>query len=134
MTIVNRDEGRGRALADLIAARTDASSTYLPWVPGVDLPPADIVINATSAGFGDQAHVIPDVDLDSLMPGAVVADVVVSPPNTRWLQEARARGCTTLDGMGMLVNQAIIAIRLWTGQDVSPAAMRAELEEIFGVD
>ena len=132
ITIVNRDAGRGQALADLISERTPATGTYLPWTPGIALPPAGIVINATSVGFAPQTEAIPDVDLDSLMPGSVVADVVVSPPNTRWLQEARARGCTTLDGMGMLVNQALIGIRLWTGRELSGAAMRAELEQIFG--
>lgn len=132
ITIVNRNLDRGSDLAALITERTPATGAYLEWIPGMDLPPAGIVINATSVGFGSQDGVLPDVNLDSLTPGSVVADVVVSPPNTRWLQEARARGCTTLDGMGMLVNQAIIGVKLWTGRDVSRAAMRAELEVIFG--
>ncbi len=131
ITIVNRTIERGADLAALISASTPADGVFLEWIPGMALPPAGIVINATSIGFGSQDHAIPDVNLDSLMPGCVVADVVVSPPNTRWLQEARARGCTTLDGMGMLVNQALIGVKLWTGREVSGDAMRAELEAIF---
>ena len=131
ITIVNRTVERGQDLATLIDTRTPATGQFLPWTPGIALPPAGIVINATSIGFAPQTDVIPDVDLGSLQPGSVVADVVVNPPNTRWLQEARARGCTTLDGMGMLVNQALIGVKLWTGREVSGAAMRAELEDIF---
>ncbi len=61
----------------------------------------------------------------------VVADVVANPPRTRFLAAAEERGCTTLDGLGMLVNQALIAVRLWTGQDVSGPVMRGVLEELF---
>ena len=47
------------------------------------------------------------------------ADVVANPPRTGFLKAAEARQCVTLDGLGMLVNQALIAVRLWTGEDVS---------------
>ena len=45
----------------------------------------------------------------------VVADVIPNPPRTRLIREASALGCTTLDGIGMLVEQGVVAIRLWTG-------------------
>ncbi len=63
----------------------------------------------------------------------VVADVVVNPPDTNFLKAAAAQGCTTLDGLGMLVNQALINARLWTGQDLSGPVMRGLLEEIFEI-
>ena len=44
---------------------------------------------------------------------------------------AAARGCTTIDGLGMLVNQGVIAVTLWTGVDVDPRVMREELARIF---
>ena len=74
---------------------------------------------------------MPDVDPESLTGVGVVADVVANPPRTRFLAAAGDRGCTTLDGLGMLVNQALIAVRLWTGQDVSGSVMRAVLEDLF---
>ena len=43
-----------------------------------------------------------------------------------------ARGCTVLDGLGMLVNQGVIGIKYWTGVDVDRAVMRNELTRIFG--
>ena len=45
--------------------------------------------------------------------------------------EAEARGCTVLDGLGMLVNQGVISIRHWTGVDADPAVMRRTVEELF---
>jgi shikimate dehydrogenase len=74
---------------------------------------------------------MPDVDPDSMAGVGVVADVVANPPRTRFLAAAAGQGCTTLDGLGMLVNQALIAVRLWTGQDVSGAVMRSVLEDLF---
>ena len=61
----------------------------------------------------------------------IVADVIPNPPRTLLIREAEARGCRTLDGLGMLVNQGVISIKHWTGIDVEPAAMRRKLEELF---
>lgn len=133
ITVVNRTPERGEDLARLIADRTPASGTYAPWTPGYEIDAgAGVVINATSIGFHPHTDGIPDVSLDSLRAGTVVADVVANPPRTRFLTAAADRGCTTLDGLGMLVNQAVIAVRVWTGQDVSGDVMRRVLEEVFG--
>lgn len=134
ITIVNRTPDRGQAVADLIDERTPAAGRYLPWTAHLHVPHGTgILINATNVGFHPYEDQMPDVDMDTLDPGTVVADVVVNPPETLFLKAAAARGCTTLDGLGMLVNQALINARLWTGQELSGAVMRAELEEIFGL-
>jgi shikimate dehydrogenase len=91
-----------------------------------------VLINATSIGFHPDEESMPDVDLDTLEPGTLVADVVANPPRTRFLAAAEDRGCTPLDGLGMLVNQALVAVRLWTGRDVSGPVMRSVLEDLFG--
>ncbi|NNL74364.1 MAG: shikimate dehydrogenase, partial [Silicimonas sp.] len=52
--------------------------------------------------------------------------------DTPFLAEANARGCKTIDGHGMLVNQAIIGVAHWTGVDVDGAVMRSTLASIFG--
>jgi shikimate dehydrogenase len=61
----------------------------------------------------------------------VVADVIPNPPRTQFLRDAEARGCTTLDGVEMLVNQGVISIRHWTGVDADPSVMRRTIEGIF---
>jgi shikimate dehydrogenase len=60
-----------------------------------------------------------------------VADVIPNPPRTRLLAEAQAAGCTTLDGLGMLVGQGILGVKYWSGIDADAKAMRAALEEVF---
>ena len=73
-----------------------------------------------------------DIDVASLQPGMVVADVIPNPPRTLLVREAETRGCTVIDGLGMLINQGVIGIKYWTGVDVDPAVMRRKLEELFG--
>ena len=63
----------------------------------------------------------------------VVADVIFSPPRTRLLRDAEARGCTVLDGLGMLVNQGVIGVQYWTGMEPDAAVMRRKLEEVIEV-
>jgi shikimate 5-dehydrogenase len=69
----------------------------------------------------------------SLQPSMVVADVIPNPPITRLLRDAESRGCTTLDGLGMCVNQGVASIELWTGVSVDPTPMRLELERLLAV-
>jgi len=47
-------------------------------------------------------------------------------------KDAEARGCTTVDGLGMLVNQGVMGIKYWTGVDVDATLMRRKLEETYG--
>jgi shikimate 5-dehydrogenase len=61
----------------------------------------------------------------------LIADVIPNPPRTHFINDAAARGCTTVDGLGMLVNQGVIGIKYWTGVDVDATVMRRELEEIY---
>ena len=133
ITVVNRDENHGRTLARLIAERTPAAAAFVAWRGdhsiGADV---DVAINATSIGLYPGVDILPPIDIKSLRPGLVVADVIPNPPRTALLKAARARGATTLDGLGMLVNQGVIGIRLWTGREPDPNVMRAALEAIFG--
>ena len=135
VTIVNRTADRGQALAALVDGKTPAHGEYLPWVPAFEIPQqADIVINATSIGFHPAVEATLDVNPASFQAGMVVADVVANPPQTKWLQAAQSAGCLTLTGLGMLVNQALINGKLWTGVDLNGSVMRAELEKLFGLE
>ena len=69
---------------------------------------AELLVNATSIGLYPDTDTLVPIDLKSLRPGLVVCDVIPNPPQTRLLQEARERGCTAIDGLGMLVNQGVI--------------------------
>ena len=62
----------------------------------------------------------------------IVADVIPNPPRTRLVRDAAERGCTVIDGLGMLVNQGVIGVEYWTGIRPDAGVMRRALEEVFG--
>ena len=124
MTIVNRSLDRGQALVDLLNDDVKVPAKLVVWEDDYSVPEgADVVINATSIGLGDAEARVP-LDVDTLTSEMVVADVIFTPPLTRLMRDAAERGCTTLDGLGMLVNQAVIGFKIWTDVDADPAVMR----------
>ena len=132
LTIVNRDPKRGAGLVELVNEQTPAHADLVVWDTSYHLPATtSIVVNATSIGLFPHVEDRLDIELSSLEPHMVVADVIPNPPRTALIRDAQARGCVTLDGLGMLVNQAIISIKHWTGVDADPKVMRKKLEELF---
>jgi shikimate dehydrogenase len=132
ITVANRGKDRGRELAALLAGRTKAKADYAPWQGRFKVPAsADVVINATSIGLFPDVDAELPLDLETLQPRMVVADVIPNPPRTRLVRAAREKGCRVIDGLGMLVNQGVIGVKYWTGIDPDPAVMRAALEEVF---
>lgn len=133
ITVVNRTPERGQSLVDLLNEKTKTPATFAPWEGEYDVPAdSEVLVNATSIGLNDPDARVP-VRLAVASPGLVVADVIASPPDTRFLAEAKARGAKTLDGLGMIVNQGAIAFRLWTGADPDVAVMREAVEEFLGI-
>jgi shikimate dehydrogenase len=134
ITVVNRDAGRGGELVALLRERTPADAELVEWRGTYRVPETtEVVVNATPVGLFPDVGARLDLDADSLRPGMVVADVIPNPPRTALLEDAEARGCTALDGLGMLVNQGVISIRHWTGVDADPGVMRRQVEELFGL-
>ena len=125
ITVVNRSAKRGRGLVDLLNKRTPAKASLHVWNDAFDIPKdADIVINATTIGLFPDVDARLNLNVSSLTPKMVVADGIHNPPETRLIRDARAQGCVALDGLGMLVNQGVIAVRHWAGIDVEPEVMR----------
>lgn len=82
---------------------------------------SDILTNATRVGMkpmDDQSLI---TDLTMLRPGLIVTDVVYDPEETKLLRDARAAGCKTFDGLGMLVEQGAASFKLYTGLDMPVA-------------
>jgi shikimate dehydrogenase len=141
ITLVNRDEKRGRELEALFRGKLrervkamghDLAVTYVPWRGDFRVPgKTDILVNATSIGL------FPDVDariplaMETVPAETIVADVVPNPPTTRLVREAREKGCRVIDGLGMLVAQGVIGIEYWTGKTPNAAVMRHALELVF---
>jgi shikimate dehydrogenase len=133
LTIVNRSAERGETLSKLICEHTLAAADSVKWEAMYPVPAdAELLVNATSIGLFPDLAACPPIDFDRLRRGMIVADVIPNPPRTNLLREASARGCTVLDGLGMLVNQAVIGIRLWSEREPDPKLMREALEDVLG--
>ncbi|NBW97646.1 MAG: shikimate dehydrogenase [Planctomycetia bacterium] len=131
LSIVNRSADRAEEFARIVRAAKPIEVSVAGWSGDVVVPgDVDVLVNCTSIGLGDATARVP-VATASLRPGLVVADVIPNPPRTQLLAAAEAAGCTTLDGLGMLVGQGILGIKYWSGVEADARVMRAALEEAF---
>lgn len=116
VALSNRSGDRAEALiADIRAAVPDATLDLVSWEEKAEaLGRFDLVINTTSAGmFGKDPL---DLPLDQARDHAIIADIVYVPLETALLAEARGRGLRTLDGLGMLLHQAVPGFEKWFGR------------------
>lgn len=88
-----------------------------------DLVTCDLIVNATPVGMGADGR--SPVPAEVLRAHQVVADAVYHPLDTPLLVAARQVGARTVDGLGMLVHQAALQLRRWTGEAGDPTVMRA---------
>jgi shikimate dehydrogenase len=120
--VVSRTGATARALAER-ASRLwglDARPLTPREAPGI-MPRAELVVNATPAGWGDGR---PPVEPLSFRPGCVALDMVYDPLLTEFLARAGEYGCVAVDGLWMLVYQAAENLKIWLGMDVSPLELR----------
>lgn len=87
---------------------------------------SDILANGTNIGMGEGNNETP-VAQDLLRPGMVVADVIYAPIETQLLKDAKALGCKTFNGLGMLDEQAVVADKIRFGVEIPIKEIRAEL-------
>ncbi len=105
---------RTRARADHLKEEFGQRITVVDWVQaGNVIENAELVVNTTSLGMQGQSEL--RVPLDGLQPGTVVTDLVYAPLRTRLLEQAEEAGCTTVDGLGMLLHQAVPGFERWFG-------------------
>jgi shikimate dehydrogenase len=134
VVIVNANRDRGETLATLIAGKTEARSRFMPWDHVVTIPDeTDILVNATSVGLYPHVDDKPNIDYASIPMQAIVTDVIFNDPNSLFLQEAKERGCRTINGLGMLVHQGALNFQLWTGVEAPRDLMMDTLRKEFGL-
>lgn len=120
VTIANRTPGSAEQLADLVR-RAGVDASVAAWGTPLEIPPgADVVVNATSVGMERPEEAL--AVKWGVGAGRIAADVVIR-SSTRFLQQASAAGWTPLDGLGMLVEQAVAGFHWWTGREPDRAAM-----------
>ena len=106
----NRTRARAEQLRDDFGARIKV----IEWVQaGNVMEDGATVVNTTSLGMTGKPEL--RVPLDGLNAVAVVTDLVYTPLMTNFLETAHAKGCTTVDGLGMLLHQAVPGFERWFG-------------------
>ena len=107
--VANRTAARAEALA-----RIHAGAVAVPWERWPEhLAGAALLVNATSLGMAGQPPL--GVDLSRAPSGLVVADIVTTPRETKLLADARRRGLRTVEGVQMLLHQAVPGFAAWFG-------------------
>jgi shikimate dehydrogenase len=115
--LANRSEDRAEALAQSFGSRV----SLVPWEDrNRALSGCGLLVNATSLGMTGKPPL--DLDLSALPLDATVADIVYSPLQTALLAAAKARGNRIVDGLGMLLHQAVPGFERWFGMrpEVTP--------------
>jgi shikimate dehydrogenase len=110
IVVANRTGGKAQELVRFAPGRIEPAA----WRDiRSRLVEADLLVNTTSCGMA--GHPPLDVDLAPLPAHAAVADIVYVPLETPLLKEARARGFRAVDGLGMLLHQAVPGFARWFG-------------------
>lgn len=132
ITVANIMRKQGEELVALLNARTRAQAEFVYWDHALKIPgDTDILSNATSIGLYPNVDQKPNIDYDTVRPDMVVSDVIFNDPRSLFLKEAKARGAKTINGLGMLVNQAALNFKIWTGVDAPIDVMTDVLEKEF---
>jgi shikimate dehydrogenase len=121
LTILNRSRTTGEHLAGELQA------DFLP-LEACQPGRYDVLINTTPVGMHPDTAATPIANKE-LSPEMVVMDIVYNPLETRFLKEADATGCRTINGVDMFVFQGAQQFELWTGQKAPVEVMRRAVLE-----
>lgn len=109
-----RLSNRTRARAEALRAEFGPKVEVYDWVQaGNMIEGAALVVNTSTLGMVGKPEF--RVPLDGLSPDALVTDIVYTPLRTKLLTTAEEIGCTTVDGLGMLLHQAVPGFERWFG-------------------
>jgi shikimate dehydrogenase len=123
--VVNRTVARAKSLADRFGARVHAHPME---ALGEVMAGSGLFINTTSLGMDGEAA--PEIDFSTMRADAVVTDIVYVPLETPILAMAKAAGLATVDGLGMLLHQAVPGFEKWFGiRPVVDEVLRAIIVE-----
>jgi shikimate dehydrogenase len=124
VTILNRSRTNGERLA------ADLQADFSPlneWQPHR----YEILINTTPIGMHPETDASP-IPENGLSKEMVVMDIVYNPLETKFLKDAAARGCQTINGVDMFVFQGAYQFELWTGQKAPVEVMRNSVLKALG--
>jgi len=126
--LCNRSAGRAEAL--LAAFATDSRLQNVRWperLTWLQNNKIDIVINATSIGMHPQLNESP-LPPAAFFPYMIAFDLIYNPLETAFLRAAAEAGATTANGLGMLIDQGVAALEIWSQQKFDIQNIYANLE------
>jgi shikimate dehydrogenase len=131
LLVVGENEAAAVDLVDFLHTSLPGEAVASAWGDGFILPPEpDILVQATA--LTDEAAEEPlPLDVESLRPEVLVADVATSPHETWLLQEARRRGCPIVDGLDITCSRTALEMARWTGVQPDLTLLRDALEEFL---
>ena len=128
--LVNRTSSK----AEEIAAEIKKQFPSVKVAVGYPRGEVDLLLNATSLGLKPDDAMPLDETQFSLKQAHAVYDMIYKPAETKLLAAARAAGCKTANGIGMLVGQGAKSFEIWTGQTAPLAVMRHAVEgSVYGI-
>ena len=128
--LVNRTASKAEEIAGEIKKQFPAVKVSV----GYPKQTVDLLLNATSLGLKPEDGSPLDAKQFSLKQTRAVYDMIYKPAETTLLIAAKAAGCKTANGIGMLVQQGAKAFEIWTGQPAPVAVMRRAVEgSVYGV-
>ncbi len=127
LDIADIDTARADALARMLRARFGEGRVHVRTAGDRATDDVDGIVNATPVGLAANPGL--PIAADAITARHWVADIVYFPLETELLRVARAKGCRTLDGSGMVINQAATAFEIITGCPADRDRMRASFFE-----
>lgn len=127
--LVNRTQSKAEEIANEIRMQFSSVKVSTAYPKGG----VDLVLNATSLGLKPEDTLPLDEKQFELKRAGAVYDMIYRPAETPLLQAARAAGCKTANGLGMLLHQGAKAFEIWAGRPAPLEVMRRALEEnVYG--
>jgi shikimate dehydrogenase len=132
MVIANRSIDKGQKLVEDVKGYYPCqvlACLLEPQALREHLASAQLLVNTLPLGMFPHVEEMPPIQPEWLKPALTVCDLIYNPSKTKLLAMAEKRGCTILNGEGMLVYQGAEAFKLWTGQEAPVSIMRNILKQ-----
>lgn len=126
VTIINRTAEKAERIAATVREKTGADVECK-----ITRARYDLVVNMTSVGLYPNVDKMPSADLDLLDENSFAADLIYNPEETLFLKRAKERGAKTVNGLGMLIFQAIRAYELFIDEKIGNEMYDKILKEVF---
>lgn len=129
LALMNRTRSKAEQIAMEIQKQFPAVQVTVDYPKG----DVDLVLNATSLGLKAEDALPFDETSFALKQARMAYDMIYRPAETPFLKAAKAAGCRTANGLGMLLYQGAKALEIWSGQTAPISVMRAALEKnVYG--